>query len=279
MDMAAIIERLGIESTLGPEGSRLDVPFLIKGATTRLEAHEAIQGVLFAFYIEAGMTLHFQNYDLIELGAGVWDARAHYSRKEPRGDNSGTGGSSNPFEMTPTTFSFDTSGGTAHRTMSIANVARTLGAPDCQGAIGVNDDTVEGVDVEAAGFAWTETRYWPRSLITSAYIDRLYRMSQHVNITTFVSEVLGLSFEPGECRFRHAQGGPKDSDQMEIAYHFHAEPNTVVTVNSLNLEKRGQDYFWQRYRRVSNAGEIILRPHHGYVEQVYEYADFADLNP
>lgn len=281
--MPVIIERIGIDTNLGVSGNTLNVPFLIKEAPLRIDAHAALQAYLPAYYIEAGMTLTFQDYDLRELGAGCWEAEAHYSRQEPRGDNSGPGGGqqgSNPFEMQSGTFSFETQGGTVHRTKSLSTISSTFGAPDFQGAINVNNETVQGVDIETPGFSWQETHFFPRFLITPTYIDRLWKLGQSVNNASWTSFRLGITFQAGEVRFRYCSGGPKDNDQFEITYHFHAERNqTAIVIGENTIDKKGQDLLWIRYQDAENANVIVSRPHHAYVEQVYPYIDFADLEP
>lgn len=287
--MAAIIEKLGIRSTLGPQGSQLEVPFLIRGAILRIDAHAAIQPLLPAYYIEAGMTLAFQSYDLTERGNGIWEATAQYARPQPRGDTSGPGGGggggggggnpSNPFQAQNKTFQFDTQGGTVRRTKSIFNAFRSPGAPDFQGAIDVNNDQVNGVETEAPGFSWSQTHYYQRSRITPTYINRLRRMSQTINNAPWTSDVLGIEFPAQEVRFRYAAGGVKDMDQVEITYHFVAEEASTETVNGVQFTKLGQDYLWLRYQQVESEGQLIPRAQYAYVEQVYRTSNFAELEP
>jgi hypothetical protein len=48
----------------------------------------------------------------------------------------------------------------------------------------------------------------------------------------------------------------------------------------LNISKKGWEYMWIRYEDAEDedAKQIVKRPSAVFIEQVYDYGDFSDLN-
>lgn len=174
-------------------------------------------------------------------------------------------------EIGDSSFSFDTSGGTAHIQTSLATLSSTAAAgmpaaPNFQGAIGVTDDGVEGVDITAPAYTFEETHFFDVAAIGAAYKLTLFSLTGAWNNAPY------KGFATGECMFLGASGSLKDHTKWEINYRFSAQPNIspfqfgpiVVPL------KRGWDYVWGRYREVEDAaaGHLARRPIAAYVEQV-----------
>jgi hypothetical protein len=153
--------------------------------------------------------------------------------------------------------------------------------PDFHGLIGVNPEEgeVEGVDVNAPYYAWSETFYFAPELVDSAYISGLYVIASHpVSLYSF------RGFAAYEVLFLGAQGTQqKKGGNWEITYKFAANPNvTDFQIGEVTgITKRGWDYCWGRYKsKQITAGSskfMILAATAAYVEKVYEAADFAGL--
>lgn len=174
-------------------------------------------------------------------------------------------------EIGDQTFSFDTSGGTAHVQTSLFTLSRTPApgvavAPNFQGCIGVTDDGVEGVDITAPSYTFEESHFFALAFVTAAYKATLFSLTGAWNNAAY------KGFAVGECMFMGAAGSLKDHAKWEINYRFKAVPNRVnfafgpITVPL----KRGHDYIWGRYREVEDvpAGHLARRPIAAYVEQV-----------
>lgn len=199
------------------------------------------------------------------VGPDHWLVRAFFSRRQGAMPADGR------------SFSFDTTGGTAHITHSIQTVdkAATMGstAPDNQGAIGVTKDGVEGTDIVVPTYSWSDVYVFPASQVTGAYKAKLFYATGKVNDATFQ----GLA--AGECLFRGAVGASRPDGNVEITFSFSASPNqTNITVGNLQpVDKKGWEYLWIRFGDFESNNEIVKRPIAVYVEKVYDLADFSEL--
>lgn len=176
-------------------------------------------------------------------------------------------------------YTFETGGGTAHITQSFGTTRYAPAgstAPDFYGAIGVNGDSVDGVDITIPTFNFTETYRFPGSTVSGTYKMILFNLTGKTNNATF----RGLA--AGEVLFLGASGTKTGIDDWEIAFKFAASPN----VSSLALgggitvtAKPGWDYLWIRFADAEDttAKALVKRPVAAYVEKVYQAADFSLL--
>ena len=203
-----------------------------------------------------------------EAGDGLWDARVHYAASDDREPQTGD-----------SSFSFDTGGGTQHITQSIETIDTHVPAgaevPDFKGAIGVTHDSVEGVDITAPVYNFSETHYLADATVTTAYKGTLFGLTGKVNDASFK----GLA--AGECLFLGASGAKRGADDWEITFRFAASPNkTGITVGDITgIDKKGWEYLWVQYedRKDPNAKVFVKHPVAACVEKVYEEGDFSDL--
>ena len=203
-------------------------------------------------------------------GVGKWDCSVRYIAPEYQ-----------PPETGDSSFSFDTGGGTQHITQSLSTVGKYAAsgtAPDFKGAIGVTHDNVEGVDITVPVYHFAETHYLADAVVTSTYKGTLFALTGKVNDAAFK----GLT--AGECLFLGASGsrrGSGEDDDWEITFRFAASPNrTNISVGPITgISKKGWEYLWVRYADVEDAGSntLVKQPMAAYVEQVYEYGNFATL--
>jgi hypothetical protein len=242
----------GVESVDNPSAVLL---YVVTGTNDDLEVRATIEGNVPDTYAE----LPIQDYDFRPLGNGIWEVSVHYGLKKQTNQSS---------------FSFDTGGGTAHITNSIVTVGRYPGnAPDCQGAIGISGDSVEGVDITVPVYNFSETHYLPAAYIDGAYKATLFGLTGKVNAATF------KGFAAGEVLFLGASGSQRGQDDWEISYKFAASPNMIgLSVGSLTgIAKGGWHHLWVLYSSVVDQYTLIKRPVAAYVEQVYWPADFSLL--
>lgn len=174
-------------------------------------------------------------------------------------------------------FSFDTTGGTQKITQSFRTVNKYAApgktAPDFGGAIGVNNDSVEGCEIPTAAFKWTETHYLPIAQATFAYAETLEALTGKRNAQPFRGKPAGAVI------FEGAQGGKKDSETAAITFHFKSGKHVSgLTLGEITgIDKKAWDYLWVRYEDAESENQLVKKPVAAYVEEVTIEADFAQL--
>jgi len=226
------------------------------------EDETAVQTLLLSTAPSSYLGLLLDSIEAEPIGGGIWKGHAKYVRLE--NDNE---------------YTFDTGGGTQHLTQSYATMAvyapPGMTAPDFQGAIGVSDDRVEGVDVVAPKFDFTETHLFADAFVDGSYKHTLFTMTGKVNDASF------KGFAAGECLFLGASGSKKGIEQWSITFRFSGSPNvTGLTIGDItDVDKLGWDYLWIRYGGYedSSAHALVQRPVACYVERVLGFGDFSTL--
>jgi hypothetical protein len=242
----------GVESLDNPSAVLL---FVVTGTSDDVEVRSTIEAHVPGTYVG----LPIQDYDFRPLGNGIWEVAVHYGLKKQTNQSS---------------FSFDTGGGTAHVSNAISTVARyPSNAPDCQGAIGISGDSVEGVDITVPVYNFSETHYLPAASISGGYKATLFNLTGKVNSGSF------KGFAAGEVLFLGSSGSQRGNEDWEISYKFAASPNkTGLSVGSLTgIAKGGWQHLWVLYSSAVDQNALIKRPIAAYVEQVYWPADFSLL--
>lgn len=258
--MATISERFDSrESTEGADSPSVDLIYMVEGTEDDATVRALVEATIPALY--AGLI--FQSYHINHEGGGVWEISARYGKQEAK-------------ETGESSFSFDTGGVTAHITQSLATVnsyAASGTAPDCQGAIGVTSDSVEGADVTVPVYNFSETHYLDDALVTGAFKTALFQLTGRVNGGPF------KGFAPGEVLFLGASGAKRGNEDWEITFRFAASPNvTGLAIGPLaGIEKQGWEYLWVRYADSEDQNQIVKQPIAAYVERVYELGDFGSL--
>jgi hypothetical protein len=188
--------------------------------------------------------------------------------------------------------SFDTSGGTKHITVSVTGADKAAYAAggatptSMGGAIGVDDNGVNGVDIVDPALQWQESYDVPSSYVTSAYIRNLAIVTGTVNTASF------RGFAAGEVLFVGATGSHEWDDQRgngpwSLTFKFVASPNAgsgktlpALTIDGITgIEKGGHEYLWIQYAKVEDSAKAQLarRPFAVYVDKVYRDGDFSLL--
>lgn len=195
-------------------------------------------------------------------GGGVWKGYARYNGFENNNE-----------------YTFDTTGGTARVTQSYATISSYapagLTAPNFNGAIGVSEDRVEGVDVPSPVFQFSETYQFAEGAVTLAYKLALFNLTGRFNDAAFK----GLA--AGECLFLGASGGKRGDEQWSITFRFAGSPNvTGLSIGGMTIDKLGWDYLWFRYAdyQDSSAVALVKRPVSAHVDRVHLPGDFSTLN-
>lgn len=211
-----------------------------------------------------------ETYDVEYLGDKAWKVTAKYTKTGAEDDER-----PDPLRRTR---SFDTGGGSQHITQAFGERRYGVGAPSQLGAIGVDGENVNGVDIVLPALQWTETYDVPASFITQDYIKGVASITGCVNSQSF------RTFEPGEVLFLGCTGNQEwDSERgngpWNLSYKFQASRNvTGLTVGSITgVAKQGHEYLWVRYEPTVDGGTLLKTPKHVYVNEVYRTAAFSGL--
>lgn len=275
--MALILERhTSGEATVGPDSPSADLHFSVLGTEDTLEVRALVEGTIPAVY--AGLV--FKNYRINHLGGGVWEASARYGEvnetsietaPDPGGDPA------EPADPLPSSFTFETSGGTQHATTSLETIASHAPpgrpVPNFKGAIGVNADGVEGVDITVPVFRFSETYAIAASAVNRGYAMVLFQLTGRTNNAPF------KGFAAGEVLFLGASGSRRNSSYWEITFQFAASKNAVgLAVGDIaGIDKKGWEYLWVRFADVEDANVLVKQPESVHIERLYEPGNFASL--
>lgn len=254
----------------------------IFGSTDDVAVHADVNATLAAglmFWQYPGQPLnrlYADNYTLEYLGDEAWQLKVTYI-KEGAEDDSQT----DPLKRTR---SFDTTGGTAHRTQAETesrfggDVLLGNAAPDMKKAIGVDGDSVAGVDVIVPAFQWTETYDVPAAFITQPYVLSLSDLTGSVNNAAF------RGFAAGEVLFAGASGSQEWDSQKgdgpwSLTYKFIASrnANNIAVGDIPGISKKGHEYLWVKYEVAVEGNDLLKRPKYVYVNGVYQEKDFSGL--
>jgi hypothetical protein len=135
------------------------------------------------------------------------------------------------------------------------------------GAIGVDGDSVQGVDIVVPQLQWTETYDVPHAYVTTAYVKKVSGLTGSVNNGNF------RGFAAGEVLFLGASGSQEwDSDKGDgpwtLSYKFLAAANqgpnktfpTITIGDIAGIEKDGHDYLWVRYEDAVSSDTLLKKP-------------------
>jgi hypothetical protein len=233
--------------------------FDIQGTEDEAEVLSLMVGFAPSTYL--GLLL--RSFSAEPVGGGIWKGSAKYS------------GYANNNEYT-----FKTGGGTRHITQSLGTVNSYappgLTASDFGGAIGVTNDKVEGVDLPAPQFQWSETHVFADAAITDSY---KFLLARFTGLTMNDDDFKG--FAAGECALIDVSGGKRGFDQWVLTFSFAGSPNaTGLTVGDITgIDKLGWDYLWIGYSEEEDAAghALVQRPSAVYVERVLIPTDYSLL--
>jgi hypothetical protein len=261
------VERFKSREINAGDGASVDLLYIIRGSDDEAEVLTALSDAAPATFDVESISYIRRKRHIEQVGNLLWEGTVTYT----------------PPTVTPTAeakYQFDTGGGTQHITQSIANIGMYAPsgetAPDFEGAIGVSNDSVDGVDITAPIFHFSETHYKNNSEVTQAYKLILFDLTGKVNDAAF------KGFAIGEVLFLGASGSKTGTDNWEITYNFAASKNADdIEIGAITVTtKKGWEYLWIRYADAEDATakRVVKRPIAAYVEKVYEEGDFSDLD-
>ena len=258
----AVRERAGSRERTEGESPSATLLFTITGTEDDDEAMAALLGTAPTIF----RNLVRQTPHIEPQGAGLWYADVHYGKREPK-------------KAGDWKFTFDTTGGTQHITQSLETIGRYAvegNAPDFGGAIGVTQDSIEGVDIVVPAFSFGITYYFDPAFISPSYALVCYALTGRTNVAPF------WGFAAGEVLFHGATGTiGGDTGVLEMNYRFTANPNVQgLQVAGMSIGfKGGHHYLWFRYQDTKDDGAkmLVKRPVAAFVERVYDPGSLSAL--
>lgn len=268
-------------STLHRKGKRAQSTFnrcwIVSGVTDNLALHNEANTKLStnAFYSIGDYTFMVEKYDTECIAPQTFKVTAQYAKAGADSD-------------TPTPLSrtrqFDTTGATAKVTQGFEETRYGEAAPDMQGVVNADGETVNGVDITVPALNWTETYDIPDSYVTAAYIKTVAEMTGCVNLDAY------KTFAPGEVLFLGCSGQQewdteKGNGPWRLSYKFVASPNAgsgatypAFSVGPVTgIEKAGHDFLWVRYANKTKSNRVVKEAEHVYVDQVYRRLALSTL--
>jgi hypothetical protein len=255
-----VLEKWDSRDTTLAEQSSIELRYVVGG--TDDDAVVAAQTLAASPAVYGGLPRESLTFS--RIGQYEWEATVRYAT--PQAPDTGS-------------FTFETGGGSAHITQSLATVgvyaASGAGVPDFQGAIGVTKDSVDGVDIVVPVYKWTETFSFAPEFVTDAYKAAMFFLTGRTNGAPF------RGFLDDEVLFEGARGSKRGTGNWEITFSFAASPNmTDLQVGDITgIAKKGWEYLWVRYADFedTSAQMLVKRPVAAMVERVYYSGDFSLL--
>jgi hypothetical protein len=216
-----------------------------------------------------GVQLMAESYSVSYLGDEAWQLTINYEK---------TGADDDATAPLKRARSFDTTGGTQHKTQAEAESRFGSNAPDQQKAIGVDSNGVNGVDIVVPQLSWQESYDVPNSYVTSAWIRGVAGVTGTTNNAAF------RGFEAGEVLFLGCSGSQEWDDQKgsgpwSLSFRFAASKNvTGETIGDITgISKKGHEYLWVRYEDAVSSNSLLKKPKAVYVNKVYKDSNFSTL--
>jgi hypothetical protein len=267
--MAIVVaEKWGGRRLTRGDGANASIDYVITGTDSDTDATDALDDYLAQNNLRTWDDgIPYQGIAIEQVADQIWFATVNY-------------GYMNNSQNETTNYSFDTGGGTmkitqSHAGFSVNKYAKSGStAPDFQGAIGVDDNSVNGCDIVVPTYNFSEARY-----LEAGDVDDTYKMALF-NLTGKVNNSSWHGYAQGEVLFLGASGSKNGRNgKWEIAYKFAASPNrTGIQIGSISgIAKKGWEYLWVRYEKSVNQDVLVQTPAAVYVHQVYEYGDFSNL--
>jgi hypothetical protein len=285
----ATIVRRGKKAT-----STMTKSYKLFGTADDVEVHAAVNqqistlGYGWQYPGVSDAQLWAESYSIAFLGDNAWQVTINYEK---------TGAEPSTPDPLKRSRSFDTTGGTQHITQANQIGTRELDfategegtvpvferrypstAPDQSGAIGVDANGVNGIDVVTPQLQWQETYDVPNAYVTSSYIRGVAGITGSTNSAAF------RGFQAGEVLFVGCSGSQEWDDQKgrgpwTLSYRFIASKNvTGQTIGTISgIVKKGHEYLWVRYEESIDSSELVKKPKYVYVNKVYKEGNFSQL--
>jgi hypothetical protein len=235
----------------------------------------------------AGIFWRRARLDVVGIGNKYFDCTATYStmmfrQDENGGNNNNGGGGGGGGSFQPGSIAWDTTGNTEHITQGlVAEERMPANAADFKGAINVNGDGVDGLDVVRPAMRYSETWILPVSTaVGDTYVRAVFGLTGTVNLNAF------RAFGPKNVLFLGARAQWQgDLPYVAVTYDFEARiertqaNNGQYTVPGIagGVDKFGWEHVWIAYEPEANNQKLVRKPIAFYKNKVYEERDWSPL--
>jgi hypothetical protein len=268
-----MVERFSSRSRRINRMGEAELRFLVNGS----EDDQAVTDHVLANAPATWADMPSQETSIEPLGGGAWDVIVRYAPSTQQNQAEPIP----PPEIGDSEFSFDTTGGTQHVTQAKETVAAyphpDIGVcSDWQGAIGVTENGVEGVDIVVPQMAYEETHQIAAYDVEAWLVGVIFGLTGKVNDAPF------KGFAAGELLFLGAQGRKRKSEGFwTVTFRFAGSRNaTGLAVGAITgIDKEGWHYLDVQYETVddADAGMLARKPVAARVHRVYDTGDFSSL--
>lgn len=249
----------------GSRGDTRSLRYLVTGTDDPDEAVDQVETDAPATLSTSNGTLKRRRYAYTAVGINEWHVTVKYDRLKK-------------LLVDETEYEFDIGlqNQKIFQSLGTTKYAASGTAPDFQGAINVQDDRIEGVDIGFPVYSFSITK-----IFDAADIDQTWRTAVRGLVGKKNNAAIGTEFAAGELLFTGARGRNRNEDEVQITFSFSASPNiSGLTVGSITgISKKGWDFIWFVYGEVddTSAGRVVKRPKFAYVEKVIEDGNFSAL--
>jgi hypothetical protein len=253
-------EKFGSRKTnADAQGTTLESLWTLGGSNDEIAIRQKLADTAPPIYYDAveQRTLYRHDYNVEQVGFELWDGVVNYAQQDASGDS----------------FSFDTTGGTAHITQSFGTRSYGSSPPDFKGAIGVSKDSVDGVDIAIPSLKFSETHPIPANLVTTAYVNTLASLTGTVNGGPW------RNYPAYSVLFLGATGQSQTDGTVPITFSFDVGQNATLSIAGLSVDKYAWEYLWAYYEDTEDTGakKVLKKPKWIFVETVYQPGNFSAL--
>ena len=249
---------------IGGRNASATITYGLEGTENEILVRNLVKASAAQFY----QNLKMRSLSTKRTGVGIWEVKVRYAFPD---DNR----SEEPPETGDNEFSFDTTGGTQHISVSFETEKYPASAADHKNSIGVNNGAVEGVDIVIPQLSFVETHYFPSSFVTTSWLQSVKCATGKVNSGGF------RGFSAKEVLFLGASGQKRGRGDWQVTFSFAVSENkTGLSFGDISgVAKKGHEYLWVAYKdeKDASANELTKVPKAVYVETVYESVDFSTM--
>lgn len=278
--MGVCYEAFGSRDSNGDSsGMEVETRWYVLGVTDDAEARDLLLSTSpsLLYSPPSPVMLTRRGYELKSTAADTWECSVTYATPGyPDGEQT-------PLDPNAETYSFDTTGATAHvdqtketlATYKVNAADQQLGLNELKGAIGVSKDGVAGTDIVIPQMRLVITRAFPYDTVTLGYVNTIAQLTGKINSAPW------RGFQAEQVLFEGASGSSQADGSVPITFNFRIGENRtdLVVAGVAGIAKKAWEYLWVMYHDVENlnAKQILKQPKHIFIERLYDRANFALL--
>lgn len=277
-----------------PDGLTLKRVYLVQGTTDEFEALNLLPA-LNSQYLDKNLYVTSRNVAYQSNAENdTWYCNVDYAKKAINNNNNR--------QANTGSWELDLSAQSVH-VQNVRKEADQTNYPNTATVgtiVGLNDNSVEGVDIFAPSGTLTITTWRRPGTVTDEYISNVWGLTGRVNDEAFTGDY--GSWNKGEMLFMGPRISRTGNNMVQVQYRFALAKNRdditftwyklqngeILDNTENNVVKEGWQYLWFRYREFPVApGGTKYDPNSetkksliisGHVSTVYEYGSFSQID-